>query len=380
MVYKGFSNTDFERSANTNLARHITEVEHAWKRNYALPAQLEAAGRFIYNQSGRGFDWPVRYRIHQVEGNTGETQRNFARRNLEKLANLEFRGYQATDAIFMKEFKENRGPEGIQKVFDTFVERIDDSVKQVLGREFYTNGNATGNEEFWHGYETLFETNGTVNSSTGAQRAANQGDYVGYPNGTYAGLSCELGAYGGAQYTGHIWPEGDADAEYDFWTPIVVVGNSTKFGGAGNVWSTQGDEALRFAITHTQRNSTLEEQMTTIVLDRSMYNDLKNLQTTKEEVQVTPENSLRAFGFLNVMVLDGVEVTFDNGVPAGCGYGGSYLNMDVRCMDETMLVHEGPTYDIHTQAFNAVVSTLSNVRFKQIRNCFKVVDAHTRLS
>jgi len=370
MTYQGWSNTVFERTSQTTLAHHIKELEENFKRNYALPAQLESAGRFIYNCSGEGFDWPVQYRIHQVEGNTGETQRNFARRNLFKTANLEYRGYQATDAMYMKEFLSNRGEAGIVKVFDSFTERLKTSVNQVLGREFYTDGNAAGNEEFWHGYETLFGTTGTVNISTGAQRATNQADIVAYMSGTYAGLTCDLGTYGGAQYAGAVWPDGDADPEYDFWTPLGVVGDSTSL--TGSTWAANAVEALRYAITMCQRNASLEEQMTTITLSRSMYNDLKNLLDDKEEVQVTDENSLRAFGFRNVMIIDGVEVTFDNGVPAGAGYGGSYNNMEVRCMNDSLLVAEGPEYDIHSQAFNAVVSTISNIKFKHIRNCFKV--------
>ena len=377
MAYKGFANVFNPRSANTTLAKHIRKEEEAFKRNYALPAQLEGAGRILYNQSGRGFDWPVRYRIHDVEGNTGETQRNFIRKNLWKTAELEYRGYQATDAIYEKEYLENRGDEGIVKVFDGLVDRLQQSVRQVLGREFYTDGSANGNEEYWHGYESLFGTNGTINITDGTQRTKNAADPVAYPSDTYAGLSTELGAHGGASYvsgSSGVWPDGDADPEYDAWSPIVVVADSTYFDSSSPGWDDQADKAMRFAITHTQRNASLEEQMTTIMLARGLYYSLKNLLATKEEVQVTSENSLRAFGFKNVLIVDGVEVTFDNGISQGIGYGGSYMNMDLRCMHADMLSPQGPVYDIDTNSWKAVVSTLSNLKFSSIRNCFKIVD------
>ena len=179
MAYKGFNPVAFSRTAATTLAKHIREVEEAMLRNYQMGALLESAGRVNYNNSGEGFDWPVQYRLHKVEGNTGETQRNFARRNLWKTANLEYRGYQATDSMYYREFRSNRGPEGVVKVFENFVERLETSITQVLGTEYYIDGSATGNEQSWHGLESMFGTNGTLNISTGAQRSADAADPLG---------------------------------------------------------------------------------------------------------------------------------------------------------------------------------------------------------
>ena len=69
--YQGYSNTDWARAAATTLADNIRELEDATTRNYPGLAQMEASGRISYNHGGRGFDWPVQYRKHNVEGNTG---------------------------------------------------------------------------------------------------------------------------------------------------------------------------------------------------------------------------------------------------------------------------------------------------------------------
>ena len=207
MAYKGFNPVAFSRTAATTLANHIREVEESMLRNYQMGALLEAGGRVNYNNSGEGFDWPVQYRLHKVEGNTGETQRNFARRNLWKTANLEFRGYQTTDSMYYREFRSNKGPEGVVKVFDNFVERLETSLTQGLGGEYYVDGSASGNEQSWHGLESMFVLNGTVTATSGAQRTANAADIVGYPNDTYSGLSTVLGNYGGKNESGQYWPE-----------------------------------------------------------------------------------------------------------------------------------------------------------------------------
>ena len=374
MAYKGFNPVAFSRTAATTLANHIREVEESMLRNYQMGALLEAGGRVNYNNSGEGFDWPVQYRLHKVEGNTGETQRNFARRNLWKTASLEFRGYQTTDSMYYREFRSNKGPEGVVKVFDNFVERLETSLTQGLGGEYYADGSASGNEQSWHGMESMFVLNGTVNSTSGAQRTANAADIVGYPNDTYSGLSTVLGNYGGENESGQYWPDGIADAEYDFWSPLVVNYTTTHadLPSSTNTWAGQGDEAMRYAIINAQRNTSKNGQITNILLARDLYMGLLNIIDTKERIQISSEQSLRALGFKNVLNFDGIEVSWEAAIASGVGYGINYDNMELKSMDESLLRSEGPEYDIHSQSFNAVVSTLSNLKFSSPRNFFKL--------
>jgi len=375
MTYKGFNPVAFARSSATTLAKHVREVEEAFMRNYQIGALLEANGRVNYNNSGEGFDWPVQYRIHGVEGNTGETARNFTRKNLWKTAYQEFRGYQATDSMFYREFLSNRGPEGIVKVYDNFNERIITSVKQSLGTEYYVDGSATGYEEAWHGLESIFKTNSeTIAAATGLYQAANAADIVGAPQGTYAGLEMTLGNYGGENESGEIWPDGLADPAYDFWTPLVVnyTTSHADLGGTGNTWALQGLLALRYAIINCQRNVSMEGQITNILLSRDLYRGLLDQLDSKERIMVTSETGLRALGFKNVVMFDGVEVSWEVAVPTGVGYGLNYNMMELKSMDSQLLRSEGPEYDIHSQSFNAVVSTLSNLKFASPRNFFKV--------
>jgi len=374
MTYKGFSTTAFARTASTTLAKHVTELEDSFMRNFQMGALLEAAGRISYNNGGEGFDWPVQYRIHNMEGNTGETQRNFARRNLFKVANLEYRGYQVTDSMYFKEFQSNKGPEGIVKVYDNFTTRLETSIKQSLGPEYYIDGDASGNEQSWHGFDSMFKTDGnTVNATTGASRPYNADDIVAYPEGSYAGITMDLGNYGGENESGEIWPNGVADAEYDFWTPLIVnvLTQHADLPSSTDTWAGQGDEALRWGIINGQRNSSVDGQMTNIFLSRDFYMQLLNLLDDKEEVQVTSEYSLRSFGFKNVLGFDGMEVSWEAGIPSATGYGINLQTMELLSMDDNLLRSEGPEYDIHSQSFNAVVSTLSNLKSKSPRNAVK---------
>ena len=378
MAYKGFNPVAFARTAATTLAHHIRDVEENMLRNYQLGALLEAAGRVNYNNTGEGFDWPVQYRLHKIEGNTGETARNFARKNLWKTANLEMRGYQTTDSMYYREFKSNSGEEGIIKVFDNFVQRLETSIEQSLAGEYFVDGEASGNSQGWHGLETMFGIDGdnhTVDDSgvAGPRSSFDAGDYVAAPSATYAGIKTDLGTYGGAQESTAGWPNGVADPEYDFWSPLIVNYNSTSFGGASSTWAAQADEAMRFAIIHAQRNTSQNGQITNIMLGRDLYMDFLNLIDENERIQITSEHQLRALGFKNTVNFDGIEVSWEAAVPAEVGYGLNYDNIELKSMDSSLLRSEGPEYDIHSQAFNAVVSTLSNLKFSSPRNFFKLM-------
>jgi hypothetical protein len=236
------------------------------------------------------------------------------------------------------------------------------------------NGDATGRETAWCGLESLFKVNATPKSvtySSGVGRSANQADIAGYPEGTYAGIEMTLGNYGGENESGQYWPYGVADAEYDFWTPLICLVDTTHtdLPSSTNTFAGQGDEALRWGIIHGQRNSGVDGQITNIMLSRDYYMAMLNLMDNKEQINITGENSLRAMGFKNVFTFDGIEVSWEAAIKSGTGYGFNYANIELMGMDDVLLKPEGPEYDIHSQSFNAVVSTLSNFRYRSPR-CF----------
>jgi hypothetical protein len=68
---------------------------------------------------------------------------------------------------------------------------------------------------------------------------------------------------------------------------------------------------------------------------------------------------------------DGLEVTWETGIASSTGYGFNYNGVELMSMDDSLLRPEGPEYDIHSQSFNAVVSTLSNIKYGSPRNCVK---------
>jgi hypothetical protein len=372
------SSTDWARSIATTIVNHLREEEIASLRKYKLFAALEGAGQIRTNMSGRGFDWEIQYRNHTPSGNNGETPRVFARQNLWKRAELEFRGAQASDAIYKKEMLENRSAQALVNVAGKMASRLLTSMEQYLAKEWVVDGYASGNELRFHGIESfmgLGTTQQSINITTGAARTKDAADPFLYPNDTYAGLSTVLGSYGGSQTTG-VWPNGSADPEFDFFTPVIVNGVSTYFNAnPNNTWANNCVKAVREAIHQTRRNDSKEDQVDMLLLDRRSYIDFLNTLDSKERVIVSRTNGLRSYGFTDVFELDGVEIGSENSVPANTGYGLSVGNIELLCMEGQLMNSEGPFYDEITQQYRYVVSTLGNLKFKSPRNFFKIVTA-----
>lgn len=376
------NSTDWARAIGTSIVNYLREEELATFRKFKVFAALEGSGNVVMNQAGLGLNWQVRYRNQPVSGNNGETPRVFARQNLWVDANLPYRGYQVTDAIYKREMLENRGQQALINVAGGMAQRLKESMEQQLSKEVWVDGDAAGNELRWHGIESMMGINGTVDFNDGSQNVApDPADMFGWPADTYAGINTGLGAISGSQLEG-VWPNGTCDPDFDFYSPIVVNYNSTSFkacqpcdGAAGSVygnWEANCVQATREGIHQAKRNDTRESQIDMVIMDRQMYIAYMNRLDSKERVIVTRTNGLRSYGFTDVFEQDGVEISTEYAVPNGCGYGLSINNMALHCMEGQLMVAEGPFYNEDTQAYRYVVGVLANLKFKSPRNFFKL--------
>lgn len=381
------SPTDWARSIGTTIVNHLKEEELTTFRRFKIFAALEASGNILMNQAGRSFDWEVRYRNTPVVGNTGESPRTFARQNLWKKAELPYRGYSTQDSIFKREMLENRGQQALVQVASKMASRLQESMEQHLSAEVYIDGNAAGNENRFHGLEsflrarratdnddsTTLQTINVGGSGVADIRNANAADPFAAPSDTYAGLSTGLGAYGGGRKGGTtgVFPNCPVDPEFDFYAPILVNYNSTYWTNQAN-WQNNCIEATREGIHQCKRNDTKESAIDMVVLDRRLFIQYLNRLDSTERAIVTRENGLRSYGFSDVFEQDGVEITTEYAVPAGCGYGISIGNMELRCMESQLMTAEGPFYSEELQSYRYCVSVLANMRFRSPRNFFKL--------
>jgi hypothetical protein len=372
------SSTDWARTIGTTLVTHLKEEELTTFRKFKVFAALEANGKVAMNQGGRGFDWQVRYRNQPVTSNNGESPRVFARHNLWQRAYLPYRGYTVTDMVSKREMLENRGAQALIDVAGKMASRLQESMQEHLSKEIYIDGNKAGNENRWHGLESIFgvsETTGnkdTVKVTDGTKRAGgDNADPFFWPSDEYAGLRTDLGYVAGSQLESGSWPYVAVDPEYDYYSPILCNYTSTYFGGATATWKDQCVEAIREAVNHAKRNDTRENQIDMILLDRKLYIQFLNRLDARERAIVSKSNGLRSYGFGDVVELDGIEVSTEYAIPSGVGYGLSIGNMEMKCMESQLMVAEGPYYNEELQAHRFAVSVLANIKMKSPRNFVK---------
>ena len=369
--FQTYDRFQWSRSLSTTMPKLIREVENAAKNNYAILALLEAQGRISTGHGGEGIQWPVKYKRHSAQAATGENARNFTPASLFKTAGLDYRGYEVTDSIKRREMEKNKGEAAIIKLLDGFAQRLQASLIEELGPQFYVDGEE--NDRMWHGFKTLARTNGqTINIDGSGVRTKNAADKVAAPSGSYANLSCVLGYYGGAQESGVAYPAGQQDPEYDYWSPLIVQRDSSGFdNAAGNAGDGEKlEKAIRFGLTHAQRNSTLDGQITNVFMDRDLFIDLKDFEGGRQtiETKIAP-GSVVELGFLNSFKFDGVDLLYENAVPSGYAFGVNMSAMELMALTDELFTDEGgPQYDLATQSLNAVVSTLSNIKYKSPRN------------
>jgi hypothetical protein len=272
---------------------------------------------------------------------------------------------------------ENRGQQALINVAGKMASRLQESMEQHLAKEVWIDGNLAGNELRFHGLDSFTAIDGTVNVIDGSKRPANPDDPFGWPADVYAGINTGLGAVAGSQLQGS-WPNGVADPEYDFYSPIVVNTTSRYFkgknstGGDSFTWQDQCVQAVREGIQQAKRNDTKASQIDMVILDRKMYIDYMNKLDSKERILANNNEGLRSYGFKDVFQQDGVDISTEYAVPNGCGYGLSIANMELRCMEGSLMTAEGPFYNEDTQAYRYVVSVLANLKFVSPRNFFKL--------
>jgi hypothetical protein len=354
---------EWTRIVNTTTKKFLREQEVNVMRNRKLTALMREKGRISYNNSGESLDWKVRYKRAPLQGYADAETLTFPRRNKWKTAALPWRGYMATDSMTRRERLMSKNTEAIVKIYSEVTDTLMEDVEDAFGDEWYIDGNASGNGSRMHGVESFFGTNGTVNISTGAQRSANAADRVGSPSDTYAGLSTVPANYGGS-WTGS-WPTGTGSAHYDFWSPLVVCYNSTDFSGSADTFAAQGDEAIRYGIIKCQRNKSKKGQMDMILLESTLYEQFLGLMDSKERFIARPgrvEGSLAKLGFTDVINFDGVEVTWEYGLPSNIGYGFNVDYMELRSLQGQLFEPQGPDFDIASQSFRFAIEFAGNLK------------------
>lgn len=346
-------NDQIARLVATTLPRYMKEPQENVIRNQKLLAMLQKKGMMEFNVSGRYLEWLVEYKYGRTRTRSPGDTITFDNVDRYKNVSVPWAQYIQTDNYTREEADRNKGREAIISYYAKIPEKLSKGLERDIGYELYTDGTLASSVNKLYGMETLFGNTGSAIATTPVMN----------PSGNYGGLSKALGNYGGTANSSQPWPIGRVAEDYDFFTPLILDATSTlvktasnyAWTNATNGWAYRCEEILSFAITHSQRNVNGQDAMMSMFLmDANYYNSLKNVMRAKEKVEINRgENAqgLTGLGFRDVINFDGVDCTYEYGLPASAVYGFNIAQMGLKCETGQLFEMEGPEWDPHHKAW-----------------------------
>jgi hypothetical protein len=155
---------------------------------------------------------------------------------------------------------------------------------------------------------------------------------------------------------------------------LIVDYTNTLWTPATKTWANTAIEALRFGIIKAKKNKSKRGQLDLILANDELYRPFLSLLQTEERINVSPENGssgLYKLGFTEVTNFDGVDITYEYGVPAGVAYGWCMNLVELISTQGELFVPEGPDFDIASQSHRFSIDFIGNLKFEAIRNFVK---------
>jgi hypothetical protein len=361
--------SNWEFVVNTTIPKYVKGEEDLTMRRRRIFAALQKRGRTTFNHSGSYIDWKSRIIQTNMRGYEDMGALNYARLNRHVTHQLDWRGYESTEAYSEMDKLKNRNNEAIVKAVMDKAKMMMDDIKEKFGDKVYVDGTASPTD--WHGVESFFNVN-----STSTKRP------VGVPDDSYAGCNTDVADKGGEwSNTGSTvhamgdWPHGDGDTNFDYWSPVVVdytsalTTNTTTgvwgFSNATATWQARCLEALRFGILASQRNDT-DGAIDLITMDQQMFLDVKQKLQAEEQITVSKGQTgeMYELGFKNDINWDGVDLAWEYAVDSGLAYGWNFDCMEIMSMYDTIFHAKPVVFDENQAAYKLLLLVFGNFKFK----------------
>jgi hypothetical protein len=340
---------------NASIPKYFREVEVNILRERILLAMLESRGRVTTGHSGTKFNWRVKYKRNTLTPYADGDVLTFARVNRHKQAEVvNDRGYVSPESMGHIDTRQNSGQEAIVNLWSEKNSDIEEDLRENFCDQLYIDGYASGNGRRIMGVESCLGSDGTGLAPGFAK-----------PSDTYADISTIPGNYGG-NWSNGTYPEGSGDAQYDFWSPILVDYTSevaNAYTSSDRIWANTCNEALRRLITYCRRQKSKKGMLDLVMIELELFRQFKDFQEQYKQIPVVAGEALamRNLGF-DVLSLDGATLSTEFGMPTGTGYGFNIDHMELCSMNETVFRTIGPIYNEETDSYRWSVSFLGNTK------------------
>ena len=311
---------------NEQLAK-ITEPGNV-KRT--LMGLIGTWGKLKNGCGGTATDWRVKFRENPPTPYADGDPQTAVQINRHRMAELGWLSWASAEAFTKGEKLQNQHDKtALFKLVDNAVTNAGDDFKKYMAKQLYKNGDLAG-EDNMHGLETMYSDIDTAGTGTATD------DYIGIPNGSYAGLNMVLNSYGQGDWTG-AWPDGQGNLEYMFYSPIVADATNASWGQSSNVWQYTWRKCMNYCCTFTEA---LHQVMPSVwVMTPNMLREALDSLDDKERIEITQANAggLVKLGFKGI-VWNGIPMVSDYACTANVCYGIPKEHIELRNMQDQLIV------------------------------------------
>jgi hypothetical protein len=344
---------NFDRLVQQAIPKFVKGATDLAARSYPLFGMLKSKGRVKGGFAGTEIQWRVTYKRGKAFFQGVEAAAPEAVRVTRQLtAKLDVTRMTVAEAISKYEELANSGQK--EKLIDVVEDVTKGAMRDIndrLAAALHGDSQSSDDPNTIVGLGDISRNNGTLNIASGAQRSANAADLFGSPTGTYAGLNCVLGTYGAGEWLAQttretVWPFGQGEPQYEFWSQPILNYNSTALGSPTG-WRNIGDEAIRMlrdAVTQVTPSEGGEADL--LLLPVMMYSDLKSKLATKERILIEAAPTLRSLGFKDSVMIDGCEITKELNMPRGVGRLLNVSNMTLHHMTSDLFTADKEKRDL----------------------------------
>lgn len=346
---------------NTTAPKYLKGADDLTIREWLLLKMIERRGGILLNQDSYQLNWDVEYRQPPVEAYADGGTLDFTRHDVYRKANLDWRGYVATDLMTEKERLMNRGTTAIVRRYERIMPNLVKSMRTKFGTEIFLDGYAAGNENRMCGVES-FCGEGTCAST----------DRIMQPSDTYAGLQTQPGLDGtwSANLTtkpnatiATDWPDGNGDSEYDYWTPKLVNWSCSNWDtSSATTWLANCIHVLRKTIQWMSLTVGTPGRSLMGLMSGELFYGFKNAQDSARQI-VVPHRESEDLGFPDVLNFEGMGLKAEYGMEANTAYCFNLAEMKLMSLNDGLFARKGPEWDPKQFGYLFAVGFFGNLKF-----------------
>lgn len=346
---------------NTTISNWLKGATPAILRKRYLMAKLMQLKRIKLNMTGNEINWTIRHKRSPLQTIGPGGTIVFAKESKHKKAKLPLRAMYAQGSIDYFDKMMNRGAEAKVDLWSQRIEERLDDMKDLFPEKIYQqDGNASGSGEI-HGLPSAMSA--TADSTS----------IFGLNNDTYANLLTTRGSYGGSN-SGVFWPFGEAPTQYDFHSPPVVDYTSPLAFSSGGfesdvkTWANTGPQALRAGIMAARRNG---GDLNAIVLHLNLYRQFCDAVAADQRLNVNrnEDPAMTKLGFKGLN-FDGVDITWEVGIPSGVGYGFTFDDIEL-CAFQPKLFEPMTDFNLESLSDRVALMFFGNLKFRKLNGTVK---------